>query len=215
MKVEYVPRKINSKYRKTVTVVNALNPHGNADVEIAASNTDTHHVLYHSHFYKVFVKNRMRQQQVYFNHAVTGCPELRTFDVHNVWDFPLLFEIGADTPEIQLYEMVGVSLPYTGAPAKAVAPSASKHASTKSRGGGGRAAPSTTSGRDHFMNAPWDGPAEHARERSHYARFKWVRESRHMHGPIRGMDLEMPPGINRKYRTSSSPLSSVGGGGAP
>lgn len=53
MKVEYVPRKINSKYRKTVTVVNGFNPHGNADVEIAASNTDTHHVLYHSHFYKV------------------------------------------------------------------------------------------------------------------------------------------------------------------
>lgn len=52
MKVEYVPRKINSKYRKTVTVVNMCNPHGNVDVEIAASNTDTHHVLYHSHFYK-------------------------------------------------------------------------------------------------------------------------------------------------------------------
>lgn len=53
LKVEYVPRKINSKYRKTVTIVNAFNPHGNVDVEIAASNTDTHHVLYHSHFYKV------------------------------------------------------------------------------------------------------------------------------------------------------------------
>lgn len=53
MKVEYVPRKINSKYRKTVTVFNAFNPHGTVDVEIAASNTDTHHVLYHSHFYKV------------------------------------------------------------------------------------------------------------------------------------------------------------------
>lgn len=53
MKIEYVPRKINSKYRKTVTVVNAFNPHGNVDVEIAASNTDIHHVLYHSHFYKV------------------------------------------------------------------------------------------------------------------------------------------------------------------
>ncbi|CAN0297625.1 unnamed protein product, partial [Ectocarpus sp. 4 AP-2014] len=53
MKVEYVPRKINYKYRKTVTVMNAHNPHGHADVEIAASNTDTHHVLYHSHFYKV------------------------------------------------------------------------------------------------------------------------------------------------------------------
>lgn len=53
MKVEYVPRKVNSKYRKTLTVVNCRNPHGNVNVEIAASNTDTHHVLYHSHFYKV------------------------------------------------------------------------------------------------------------------------------------------------------------------
>ncbi|CAN0550568.1 unnamed protein product, partial [Ectocarpus sp. 12 AP-2014] len=53
MKVEYVPRKINYKYRKTLTVMNAHNPHGHTDVEIAASNTDTHHVLYHSHFYKV------------------------------------------------------------------------------------------------------------------------------------------------------------------
>ena len=53
MKVEYVPRKINSNYRKKVTVVNCLNPHGNVDVEITGSNIDTHHVLYHSHFYKV------------------------------------------------------------------------------------------------------------------------------------------------------------------
>ena len=50
------------------------------------------------------MKNRMRQQQVYFNHAVTGCPALRTFDIHNVWERerPLLFDIGADTPEIQV-----------------------------------------------------------------------------------------------------------------
>lgn len=51
---------------------------------------------------QVLVNNRMRQQQVYFNHVVTGCPALRTFDVHNVWDRPLLFEIGADTAEIQV-----------------------------------------------------------------------------------------------------------------
>lgn len=44
----------------------------------------------------------MRQQQVYFNHVVTGCPALRTFDIHNVWDRPLLFEMGADTSEIQV-----------------------------------------------------------------------------------------------------------------
>lgn len=56
MKVEYVPRKINSKYRKTISIVNCLNPHGNLDVEISASNTDTHHVLYHSHFYKVGIE---------------------------------------------------------------------------------------------------------------------------------------------------------------
>lgn len=50
------------------------------------------------------MKNRMRQQQVYFNHAVVGCPALRTFDIHNVWERerPLLFDIGADTPEIQV-----------------------------------------------------------------------------------------------------------------
>lgn len=53
MKVEYVPRKINSKYRKTISIINCLNPHGNVDVEVTASNIDTHHVLYHSHFYKV------------------------------------------------------------------------------------------------------------------------------------------------------------------
>lgn len=56
------------------------------------------------------MKNRMRQQQVYFNHAVTGCPALRTFDIHNVWERerPLLFDIGADTPEIQVCVCVRV-----------------------------------------------------------------------------------------------------------
>lgn len=44
----------------------------------------------------------MRQQQVYFDHAVTRCPALRTFDIHNVWERSLLFEIWADTPEIQV-----------------------------------------------------------------------------------------------------------------
>lgn len=56
---------------------------------------------------QVLVNNRMRQQQVYFNHVVTGCPALRTFDVHNVWERPLLFEIGADTAEIQVQNRVG------------------------------------------------------------------------------------------------------------
>ncbi|CAN0437807.1 unnamed protein product, partial [Ectocarpus sp. 12 AP-2014] len=107
--------------------------------------------------------------------------------------------------------MVGVSLPYTG---KAVVSGVSRHAGPRSRGGGdgrGRAALSTASGRDHSVNAlAWDGPAEDPRERGRYARFKSVRESRHMHGPIRGMDLEMPPGMTRKYRTSSGPLKSGG-----
>lgn len=49
----------------------------------------------------------MRQQQVYFNHVVTGCPALRTFDIYNVWGRPLLFEMGADTSEIQV--TVGVT----------------------------------------------------------------------------------------------------------
>lgn len=52
VKVEYVPGKINSKYRKMITLINAYNPLGHVEVEIAASNIDTHHVLYHSHFYK-------------------------------------------------------------------------------------------------------------------------------------------------------------------
>lgn len=48
----------------------------------------------------------MRQQQVYFNHVVTGCPELRTFDIQNVGEMPLLFEIGAETLEIQVQRVV-------------------------------------------------------------------------------------------------------------
>lgn len=44
----------------------------------------------------------MRQQQVYFNHVVTGCPALRTFEIHNVWERLLLFDIGGDTSEIQV-----------------------------------------------------------------------------------------------------------------
>lgn len=53
VKVEYVPQKVNSKYRKRITLTNLRNPQGHVAVEIAASNIDTHHVLYHSHFYKV------------------------------------------------------------------------------------------------------------------------------------------------------------------
>ena len=51
LKVEYLPRKINSDYRKTVTIFNRLNDSNTQKVEIRASNVDTHHVLYHAAFY--------------------------------------------------------------------------------------------------------------------------------------------------------------------
>lgn len=56
----------------------------------------------------MYVKNHMRQQQVYFDHAVTGCPTMRTFDIHNVWTHPLLFDMEADTPDIRVRVSVGV-----------------------------------------------------------------------------------------------------------
>lgn len=64
IKIEYVPRKVNSNYRKTLTVQNCLNPADSKSVEVQGSNVDTHHVLWHSAFYKLTIGNRLKQQQV-------------------------------------------------------------------------------------------------------------------------------------------------------
>ncbi|CAN0412745.1 unnamed protein product, partial [Discosporangium mesarthrocarpum] len=107
-KLEYVPLKINSRYVKTVTVINRNNPLGNVSVEVRGSNADKDQLLLHSHFYKV--GNRMRQQQVYFDHMVTGSPALRILRLQNISDRPLLFKVEPDTAEIQVRVRVRVGL---------------------------------------------------------------------------------------------------------
>ncbi|CAM9214516.1 unnamed protein product, partial [Phaeothamnion confervicola] len=137
-KVEYVARKINSNYRKTITIINCLNAYGNQEVEIRASNVDTHHVLYHSAFYRVIVNNRLRQQQVYFGHVVTNCPTLRTFTLRNISDRPLLFELSTSSPdEVQLYTVASVTSNADAAAAAAAARCAGGSTAWRSGVGGG------------------------------------------------------------------------------
>ena len=64
LKVEYVPRKINSNYRKTITIVNGRNRLDSPEVQVHACNVDTQDVLYHSAFYRLRVLNNLKQVQV-------------------------------------------------------------------------------------------------------------------------------------------------------
>jgi hypothetical protein len=63
-KVEFVPRKINSAYRRKITLRNLRNARNECVVEAVASNMDPHHVLYHSRFYKVLTHNKYKSPQV-------------------------------------------------------------------------------------------------------------------------------------------------------
>jgi len=105
LKVEFVPRKVNSNYRKIICFVNRLDKSGGAEVEVRACNVDTHHVLHHSAFYKLssISGNGFKQLQVFFNQAIVNCPAVRSFRVENISDKPLDLELMPSSDEIELF----------------------------------------------------------------------------------------------------------------
>ena len=103
LKIEYVPRKINSDYSKTITLINRFNDRSREEVEIRACNMDTHHVLYHSAFYKVSVSNKLKQLQVFFSRAIVNSPTLRAFCIENIYEMDLEFALTTSSPEVKVF----------------------------------------------------------------------------------------------------------------
>lgn len=53
LKIEYVARELDKNYHKKITFMNVMNSHDHKEVEVRATNIDSHQVLFHSVFYKV------------------------------------------------------------------------------------------------------------------------------------------------------------------
>eukprot|EP00611_Tribonema_gayanum_P005086 TRINITY_DN14342_c0_g3_i1.p1 TRINITY_DN14342_c0_g3~~TRINITY_DN14342_c0_g3_i1.p1 ORF type:complete len:496 (+),score=155.54 TRINITY_DN14342_c0_g3_i1:3-1490(+) len=204
LKIEYVPRKINSHYRKTITLINCFNARGTREIEIRAANMDTHHILYHSAFYKVLVNNHMKQQQVYFDHVVANCPSLRTFAIRNISDRPLLFEVSSSSPdEIAMYQVMTVTGGLSPATSAAIRPDqdATQHQQA------------LEASRDQFLEDMIWGSSSASTTHPQQARMilasqQGGRSAYRYHGDsstgqahrLRGMDLAVASGSDRFYR---------------
>lgn len=88
-RLEYIARMVNRDYRKSATLINVFNSHGNLGVEVRAKNVDLGQALNHSVFYKIYTRNDKRQLQVYFDQCLFNMPNLRTFSIRNLHSEPL------------------------------------------------------------------------------------------------------------------------------
>lgn len=83
LKFEFVPKIVNLDYHRIVFFKNLYNSANNTEVEVRAKNVDTHQVLLHSQFYKVNVRNTMRQMQIFYDFCLYGMQNLRLFSIKN------------------------------------------------------------------------------------------------------------------------------------
>jgi len=72
VKLEFVPKIVSLDYHRVVFIKNSYNPSNNLEVEVKARNLDTHQVLLHSQFYKINVRNTMRQVQIFYDVCLYG-----------------------------------------------------------------------------------------------------------------------------------------------
>lgn len=102
--IDYVVRIIDPAYSKTIMFVNLLAPLSELKLEIRARNADTHQMLLHDIFYKLYTYSGSRQTILYSSCCMFRCPTVRLFSIRNVFSEPLEMKLTADNGnEVSLF----------------------------------------------------------------------------------------------------------------
>jgi hypothetical protein len=112
LKVEFVPRKIAADFKHKILVHNQQNRSNICPLEVVANTMDSHHVVFHSRFYRVHINNKYQAPQVYCGKVVANSNVVRAFSFENITKGPLSLQLFSSTPsEIQLFTVSTTSAP--------------------------------------------------------------------------------------------------------
>lgn len=82
LKLDFVPRKINSDYRNQITFVNMHNKNNDQFIVVRANNIDPLRITFHSVFYHLITP--YSQNFLDFDNVIVGSPAVRSFIIRNV-----------------------------------------------------------------------------------------------------------------------------------
>lgn len=97
LKLDIYPRKINTSYKRQITLVNYLNRENDQIIEVCSRNVDNHKVTFHSLFYQLLTPTGANFLD--FGPIALNSPAIRTCTLINVREAPLLLGISTSLPE--------------------------------------------------------------------------------------------------------------------
>lgn len=105
--VEYVARRVNTNYRRKIFLYNVYDPAATMQVAVKAKNVDTHQILLHSIFYKIYTGNHLRYVQINMENCVYNTSNLKIFSIRNIYMEPLVLRIGraTDDKDVRLFHI--------------------------------------------------------------------------------------------------------------
>ncbi|CCI44022.1 unnamed protein product [Albugo candida] len=102
LKVEIIPRKINSNYSRLISILNLRNKSNSPNVCVRSSNMDAHDVIYHSRFYKLITQSG--SAFLNFDCVVMNSVWIQVFDLENITKDVLSLTLRPSDPvKVQLY----------------------------------------------------------------------------------------------------------------
>ena len=103
---EYVARLVDTNYRRKVFLYNAYNPSATVQIVVKAKNLDTHQILLHSIFYKIYTGNNRRYVQINFDNCIYNSVNLKIFSLRNIFTEPLQLHISSVAKsEVRLFHI--------------------------------------------------------------------------------------------------------------
>lgn len=102
LKLDFFPRRINSQYRKQLTVTNLFNRENDQIFEVRSRNLDTQRISLHSLFYRILTPSGVNF--IDFGDVYINSPAVRSFTIENTSPAPLTLEIApAQSEDLGLF----------------------------------------------------------------------------------------------------------------
>jgi hypothetical protein len=108
---DFVAHDVDASYSKLITLVNLRNPMQPAVVEVRAKNIDSHHILAHSMFYKLYTYISTKQLLVQYDACLFSRPNVKFISVRNIYSSLIRVKLySQDTASLCVLFCPGISL---------------------------------------------------------------------------------------------------------
>jgi hypothetical protein len=91
LRLDIYPRKVNTSYKRQITLINYLNRDNDQIIEVSSTNIDKNRITFHSLFYRILTPTGANFLD--FGPIALNSPAIRTCTLENIRNAPLLLEI--------------------------------------------------------------------------------------------------------------------------